>query len=423
MEYQPRLVDGLLGELLAELPAIAVEGAKGVGKTATAERFAAQVFSLDRDAAFASVAADPEIIATGEGTTFVDEWQLVPSVWNVVKRAVDRGAPPGRFLLAGSAAPKADLRLHSGAGRIVSLIMRPLSFPERQLETPSVSLAALLSGERPAVGGTTDMGTTDYVGEILRSGFPGVRQASPRGRGLLLDGYLSRIVEQDIPQADGVVRRPALLREWLTAYAAATATTASYNSLAVAAYPGEEGVPARGTTAAYRDLLKRIFVLDPVPAWIPSFSHLKRLAQSPKHHLVDPALAARLVGVDAAGLIRGQGSGGQHPDGTFLGALFESLAVQTVRVLTESTGASVSHLRDQNNEREIDLIIQRSDHKVLAIEVKLTTAIRPKDVRSLNWLERELGERVLDKVLICTGDRAFRRPDGVAVVPLALLGP
>jgi predicted AAA+ superfamily ATPase len=423
VEYQPRLADGLLGELLAELPAIAVEGAKGVGKTATAERFAAEVFSLDKDATLASVAADPEIIAAGGGTTFVDEWQLVPPVWNVVKRAVDRGAAPGRFLLAGSAAPKADSRIHSGAGRIVSLVMRPLSLPERQVETPSVSLAALMSGERPEIRGATSIGTADYVEEILSSGFPGIRRASPRGRGLLLDGYLTRIVERDIPQAEGSVRRPALLREWLTAYAAATATTASYNSLAAAAHAGEEDVPAKSTTAAYRDLLKRIFVLDPVPAWVPSFSRLKRIAQAPKHHLVDPALAARLVGADAAGLVRGEGTGGQHPDGTFLGALFESLATQTVRALAELAEASVFHLRDQNAEREIDLRVQRPDHRLLAIEVKLATAIRPKDVRNLNWLEEQLGDRVLDKVVVNTGDRAFRRPDGVAVIPLALLGP
>jgi predicted AAA+ superfamily ATPase len=170
-------------------------------------------------------------------------------------------------------------------------------------------------------------------------------------------------------------------------------------------------------------LLKRIFVLDPVPAWIPSFSHLKRLAQAPKHHLVDPALAARLAGVDAAGLVRGEGHGGHHPDGTFLGALFESLVAQTIRVLAEPTGAGVFHLRDRNNERDVDLIVQRPDRKVLAIEVKLATTVRPKDVRNLNWLEQQLGDRVVDKALINTGDRALRRTDGVAVVPLALLGP
>ncbi|MCL2490639.1 MAG: DUF4143 domain-containing protein [Propionibacteriaceae bacterium] len=166
----------------------------------------------------------------------------------------------------------------------------------------------------------------------------------------------------------------------------------------------------------------RVRVLDPLPAWIPSFAHLRRLAQSPKHHLVDPALAARLVGATFESLVKGQPESITPKDGTFLGALFESLAVQTVRVLADACDATVSHFRLLDGRQEIDMIVQRPDFRVLAIEVKFSQQVRPDDVTSLNWLEAQIPGRVLDKVILNTSDRAYRRKDGVAVVPLALLG-
>jgi predicted AAA+ superfamily ATPase len=415
-------MDGTLAEWLELLPAIAIEGAKGVGKTESAKRVTADVFFVDSPVTRANLEADAEMVLTGRAPTLIDEWQFVPPVWDVVRRTVDAGAAPGRFLLAGSAAVSPEARTHSGAGRIVRLLMRPLSLPERGLEEPSVSLAGLLSGERPKVGGTTAVKTVDYVREIVDSGFPGIRAARPAARGLLLDSYIDHIVDHDVPAAGRAVREPEALRAWLAAYAAATGTTASYSALLDAATPGDSDKPSRPTVAGYRELLSRIWVLDPVPAWHPGASHLKRLALSPKHHLVDPALAARLVGVTQESLIKGDGDPALPRVGTFLGALFESLAVQTVRVLAEHLGWRVSHFRDRNG-REVDIILQRPDGGVVAIEVKLSGQVRPADVASLNWLERQLPARVLDKVLLNTSDRAFRRPDGVAVVPLALLGP
>jgi len=420
VEYVPRLIDRFLDDLMSGLPAIALDGAKGVGKTATAGRRAGTTYSLDRRADFLSVDHDPEIVTQSTGTVFLDEWQLVPTVWDVVRRAVDNGAPPGRFLLAGSATVPPGTRIHSGAGRTVRTLMRPMSLPERGVESPAVSLAELLQGTRPAVGGHTTFATADYVAEIMASGFPGICARPASLRPELLSSYVAQIVEHDVGEAGAAVRRPATLRAWLAAYGAATGTCASYASIIRAATPGEEAVPARDTAQAYRELLTRLWILDPVPAWYPVFSHLKRLGQTPKHHLVDPALAATLVGVDEASLLRGKGP--LRPDTTFYGSLFESLAAQTVRVLAQASRATVSHLRTQGGEHEVDLIVERPDHAVVAIEVKASPLVRPADVRNLNWLEAEVGEAVVDKVILTAGDRAYRRPDGVAVVPLALLG-
>ncbi|MDR1852819.1 MAG: DUF4143 domain-containing protein [Propionibacteriaceae bacterium] len=420
MDYTPRVVDATLNEILAELPAVVLEGAKGVGKTATASQYARSIYRLDLRQMNELASDDPSIVLEGTNPIFIDEWQLVPDVWNEVRRAVDEDMSPGRFIMAGSSSPRTDTRIHSGAGRMIRITMRPMSLPERQIEEPSVSLSDLLDGNAD-VSGNTELKLTDYVDEILSSGFPGIRQAKPSARRRLVDSYISQIVEHDVDELGYSVRRPETLFHWLSAYGAATSTTASYSSLLRAAAPGETSKPAKETGMAYRDLLTRMRLLDPLPAWTPGFAHLKRLGQSPKHHLTDPALAAGLVGSTKESLLHGQGPSASS-DGTFLGALFESLAAQTVRVLADALGAKVSHLRTQGGDREVDLIVERKDGKVLAVEVKLTTVIRPKDVANLNWLKEQIGERLVGKVILNTGELAYTRKDGVSVIPLALLG-
>lgn len=425
MIYRRRLIDDLLDDLFPHLAAISLEGAKGVGKTATAGQRATTILDLAEPALRLSIAANWDYVTEVPSPVLIDEWQLEPSVWDRVRRAVDEDNSGGRFLLAGSAGVAPGVRIHSGAGRIVSLPMRPLSFAERRVSEPRISLRALLKGERPSVGGASEVRLPQYVEEILRSGFPGIRDLPERARGIQLDSYLARIVERDLPENGATVRRPAALRQWLAAYAAATATDASYSRILDAATPGEDDKPVRQTVAGYREQLTRIFVLDPIPAWIPSFSPLHRLTHSPKHHLVDPALAARLVGVAKDALLRGEGERlvARSDTNTWLGALFESLVAQSVRVYAQACDAQVGHLRTRDNTREIDLIVEAADRTVVAIEVKLSGTIGDKDVRHLNWLRERLGDRVVERIVIHAGQYAYRRPDDVAVIPLALLAP
>ncbi|MDR0593470.1 MAG: DUF4143 domain-containing protein [Bifidobacteriaceae bacterium] len=423
MSYQRRLIDDILDSVLAELPAITIEGAKGVGKTATASRRARTVLSLSDPRNHASVVSNYDLVAELDPPVFIDEWQLEPSVWDRVKQAVDDGPPAaGRFLLAGSAGLRPGVRIHSGAGRIVTLPLRPLALSERGLESPTVSLRALHAGGA-AIQGVTSVSHRDYVDEILRSGFPGIRAHSPTGRDRLLDGYLTQIVERDMPENGVIVRRPAALRAWLRAYAAATASTADYTKILNAATPGEPDKPARGTADGYREHLRRMFILDPLEAWRPSFAPLARLTGGPKHHLVDPALAARLVGVGASGLLVGEGEMVSPTAGTWLGALFESLAVQSVRVYADAMNARVGHLRTKNGDREVDLVVETNDTRCVAFEVKLAGAVTDDHVKHLRWLSGKLGDRLMDRVVLHAGPHAYRRRDGIAVVPLALLGP
>jgi uncharacterized protein len=403
------------------LRAVAIEGAKGVGKTSTALQRARTVRRLDDTGLLSVARADPAVLVAGDKPVLIDEWQRLPASWDVVRRAVDAGAPGASFLLAGSAQPIAP-PMHSGAGRISQLRMRPLAFSERGLQEPTISLGELLSGDRAAIAGRSEITLREYAEEIARSGLPGIRDISQRARTVELDSYITRVVEREIVDEMGLrVRSEQSLRRWMAAYAAASSTTASWEKVRDAASPGEDAKPNRKATDRYREALSRLFLLDEVPAWLPSRSRLARLGQASKHQLADPALAARLLGVSADALLRGDGD--TIRDGSLLGALFESLVTLSVRVYAQASDARVGHLRLQRGEHEVDLIVEGAGGRVLAIEAELAAAPDDRDVAHLQWLAGQIGDDVLDMVIITTGSYAYRRPDGVAVVPLALLGP
>ncbi len=408
---------------MTALPAISLEGPKAVGKTQTAMQRSATMHRLDDAAQYAIVNADPSRLVRGTPPVLVDEWQRLPESWDLIRRAVDDDPSPGQYLLTGSATPTAQ-PTHSGAGRIVTVRMRPMTLPERGVGVPTVSLAGLLSGRRGPVAGETTVSLGTYANEIVASGFPGLRHLTGRALRAQLDGYISRIVERDFEDLGRRIRNPAALRRWMTAYAAATSTTASYETIRDAATSGESDKPAKTTTQPYRDTLERLWIIDPVPAWQPVRNPVSRLTQPPKHHLADPALAARLLGADVDALLDARPLGPPIPrDGTLVGHLFESLVTLNVRVFAQAAEATVKHLRTRADLHEIDLIVERGDHRVVAIEVKLTRRVVDQDVRHLRWLADQIGDELLDSVIVTAGPAAYRRLDGIAVVPAALLGP
>lgn len=425
--YRTRVVDREIDVLLPALPALSLEGAKGVGKTASALQRARTAYRLDDEGERSVLEADPGRLLEGERPILIDEWQRLPGSWDLVRREVDRETTAGgSFLLTGSATLPAGASSHSGAGRIVTVRMRPLTLLERGLGTGSVSLAELLQGRRRKLDGTTTVRLREYAEEILASGFPGLRELSGRPLRAQLDGYLDRITERDFPELGVNIRNPIGLRRWLTAYAAASSTSASYESIRDAATGGQGEKPSKSTVGPYRDALERLWIVDPVPAWAPTRNRLRRLSSPPKHQLVDPALAARLLGVGIGALLQEEQEPALPPiprDGTLLGALFESLVTLDVRVYAQAAEARVGHLRTASGEQEVDLIVERADGRCVAIEVKLSATIRDADVRHLRWLGERLGEDLLDAVVISTGSTAYRRPDGIGVVPAALLGP
>jgi predicted AAA+ superfamily ATPase len=286
----------------------------------------------------------------------------------------------------------------------------------------TVSVAGLIAGEHGPIEGSSELTLADYVDEIMASGLPGLRTLSDRARVAALDGYLDRIIEHDLAEAGFVVRRPAAVRAWLGAYAAGTATTASWEQLRDAATAGLGNKPAKTTTSTYTELLAQLRIIDPLEAWLPGNNHFTRLASSSKHHIADPALAVRLLRRTRAHLLGGDHRSGTVPiDGSLLGNLFESLTALTIRTAAQAAGAQVSHLRTRNGDHEIDFIVE-SERGVVAFEAKLSGTVSTDDVKHLKWLRDRLGSDLVDAVVVTTGPTAYRRSDGIAVVPLALLG-
>ncbi len=428
-DYQPRIADGDLRELLGVLPAISIEGPRAVGKTRTALRRANTVYELDDPQMLEAVRANPRMLTRGELPILIDEWQRFPSSWDIVRRAVDEDFTPGRFILTGSTRPQ-DRPAHSGAGRIVTLRMWTTTVVERLLSQgrqakPTVSLRSLLTGDHPDISGHTELRVEDYAEEIVAGGFPGWRYVEGRPRRLLLDGYLHHLAEHDFPLAGHRVRNPSALRRWLRAYSAAVSSAASYEVIRDAATSGEGDKPAKTTTLAYRDTLEAMWILEPLPAWVPAGSHLSRLKRGPKHHLADPALAARLMNLDPDRLLSGHPGvavGGRLGSGALLGPLFESLVAHDLRVYAQSADARVSHMRTWNDQRAVDVIVEH-EGRVLSVEIKLGAQVTRRDTRHLRWLRDRLGPGVIDAVVVTTGPEAYRDEDGIAVVPAGLLGP
>jgi len=414
-----RIVDRELDQLLIDSPAVLLDGPKAVGKTATASRRCRTIRRLDDPLVAEVVQANPRVVADDLPPVLLDEWQRIPSVWDTVRRLVDERTSGGQFLLTGSAP---NVNSHSGAGRVITVRMRPMCLAERLATPTTVSLAELLTGERKMVHGSSDLQLNDYVDEIIASGFPGIRNLTDRTRVATLDGYLDRIVDHDLPDAGFVVRRPSAVRAWLGAYAAGTSTTASWERIRDAATAGLGSKPAKTTTIMYTELLTQLRILDPLEAWLPGHDHFRRLATSPKHYIADPALAVRLLRRTKTHLLSGDDRGEATPiDGSFLGNLFETLAALTIRTAAQAAGAQVGHLRTRNGDHEVDFIVE-GERGIVALEVKLSGTVNANDVRHLRWLKERLGSDLIDSVVVTTGPTAYRRDDGIAVVPLALLG-
>jgi len=324
---------------------------------------------------------------------FFDEWQHVPALWDAVRHRVDDDSTPGLVVLAGSAAPLRHAQpTHTGAGRIVTRRMRPLAISERLDATgrDTVSVGSLLTqGPRPPLQGDSPWPLVDYAREIIASGLPAIRTLPSELRHTQLDGYVQHLTTRDVQESSGAAANPAAVRRWLQAYAAATSTTMSLEKLRDVATAGDGSPPAKTTVLRYRDALERIYSYDPVPAWKPGGTALSRLGQAPKIHLVDPGLSAFLLGMDAAALLDGASTPLVDAvpavrDGGLFGALFESLVAQSMRTYAQA---------------------------------------QPLRVRHLHWLKQRLGDQLLDAIVVHTGPAAYRRPDGIGVVPAAMLVP
>ena len=408
--------------MLPYLRAIMIGGAKGVGKTETAKLFANTTLQLDRKSVREGLEAEYERLYDYVPPVLIDEWQHLPEVWDRVRRMVDDNVPEGSIILTGSQQSK-DLSLHSGAGRIVRFRMRPLSLAERFRQPDKITLEDCFAGkvpDNPWIESTTTF--THYMQEVTRSGFPAIYNASEKIRSSLLDSYIENIATRDFAAQGIQLRQPDTLIRWMRAYAAATGTTTSYNKMLDAATPGEDNKPSKPTAISYREALRSLWLIDDLPYWGEGEDFFGRLKQTSKHFLADPGLEARLLGLSADDLIMGNANTAHDLIyGSIAGRLFESLCAMSVRSYAASLGAQTSFLRTVNGGREIDLIVEK-DRKLVIIETKMGATVSGEDVRHLNWFEEMLGDRVMEKIILTTGDQTYRRKDRVLVIPAALFG-
>jgi len=426
-KHYERLIEPYLKSLMQEFPAIAIDGLKGVGKTVSTKRLAATVFELDRPRDYDQVANIPDILSTETAPILIDEWQRIPSVWDYVRRAVDDGALPGTFLLTGSIS-NTDTNIHSGAARIIRRKMYPLSLAERGIEKPTVSIGEMFSAAGPfglGITGKTDVLAPQYIFEIAASGLPEFRKLSSESRKIAFESYFSNMLSREFNQQGVRLRQPETLMRWLRAYATAVSTDAGYTEILDASTAGEGGKPAAKTTIAYREALENLWILDELAPWIDGEDFFSGLKRTPKHYLADPAFAAYLLGLDEKILSGANGwpSRVEMFDvkyGSILGRLFEALVYLCLNTYASVNNAKVYYAKTHKGEHEVDFILQK-DAKVIACEVKFSPTAAASDGRHLKWLIDRVGDDCCDAMIITSGSVAYRRPDGIAVVPAALL--
>lgn len=403
----PRLVEPLVDELFSQLPALMLVGPRAAGKTTLASTRVQDELRLDRPGVAAAVRLDPD--AALAGTTeplLIDEWQEVPSILGAVKRAVDSDPRPGRFLLTGSAQIPPGTATWPATGRIVAVPvwgMTPaeqkgagdrgdrfdvLIAPEAEIRLPDAPL---------------DLG--DYVRLALRGGFPEpALRLDGLARSAWLESYLAHVVERDI--AAGEARDPVRVRHYLQALALNTAGVTTLATLL------EAGQVNRLTAEAYESAFERLYLLDRVRAW--HSNRLARLVKLPKRYLTDAALAAAALGVDERTAMR---------DADLLGRLLDTFVASQVRTLAslQVPRPVLHHLRDRDGQREIDLVIELPQGRVVGIEIKAASEVSVGDTRHLRWLRDQLGEKFVLGVVLHTGPLAIDMDDRIRALPISAL--
>lgn len=416
-DYRPRVADAELASRLAATGAVVIDGPRGCGKTETARQAAASEVRLDvDDEARAAGLLAPALLLDGGRPRLIDEWQLVPAIWNQVRREVDAtGGRPGQFILTGSAVPADDVTRHSGALRFSRLRMRPMSLAEAGYSTGDISLKDLLDGAEPRA---VNAGLTinDLAERITVGGWPNLQDRTIDEALIALRGYLEETRRVDLARVDGIARDPENVARVLRSLARNVATGASARAIA-ADVGGAEGPIDHHTVLGYMAALSRLFVVEDLPAWSPALRSRTILRGAPTRHFVDPSLGVAALGTRPDRLLR---------DVETLGFLFESLVVRDLRIYAQALDASVFHYRD-STDLEADAIVERRDGAWAAFEVKLGQGAVDRAAEALLRVAARVDPEKHGKpavLAVITGwGYGYRRPDGVAVIPIGALAP
>lgn len=404
-KYLTRSVDSRLARMLTRLPALMILGPRAVGKTTTAARRAAHIINLDRRPQAAAVRADADGALRGlPEPVLLDEWQEAPEVLGAVKRSVDADSRPGRYLLTGSAHARLEAESWPGTGRVTPVAMYPMTAAEAMGRSPKPLFDRLLAGEPPApAADAPDL--RGYVELALRGGFPPTLGMDEQTAQDWLEGYAAQLSTRDIETiANG--RDPARFARYLEAYALNSAGPAEHKTLYDAARIN------RRTALAYDRLLRRLMVVDETPAWLPN--RLKRLVLGPKRYLIDSALLAGVLRVDAAAVLR---------DGNLLGRLLDTFVAAQLR--SEAAAAEsrprLYHLRTHQGRHEVDIVAELRGRRIIGVEVKADSAPVKDAARSLAWLRDNFEDRFAAGVVLHTGPYTYPLGDRITAAPISTL--
>ena len=421
-DYKHRIADRLLAAKLDSMGAVLIEGPKACGKTTTAEQQAKSVLYMDDPERIAQnlhlAETNINVLLRGETPRLIDEWQLAPRLWDAIRFAVDHRDGDGQFMLTGSAVPADVSKInHSGAGRFAWLTMRPMTLWESGESSGEVSIADLFTCA-DKVEGVSNLSMEQVAFTVCRGGWPkAVNKVSNKSALQQVTEYYEAITRDDIARVDGKKRNAQRAKRLLRSYARHQGGPASINAFVSDLYTNENDSISDETVSSYINALKKIFVIEDLAAWNPNLRSKASIRTADTRYFVDPSVAVAALGLGPDDLIN---------DLNTFGLLFETLCVRDLRVYAEANDGSLYHYRDSNG-LECDAVIHLRNGKYGLVEVKLggETLIEA-GAATLKLLASKIDTQKMKDpsflmVLTAVGDYAYRRKDGVLVVPIGCL--
>lgn len=418
-DYRPRLIDNIIDSYLDAFGAVCVEGPKWCGKTWTSSYHCKSEIMLGNpDGNFQNrqlAQMSPSLVLEGETPRLIDEWQEVPQLWDAVRYKVDQNGNKGQFILTGSATPNHKGILHSGAGRIAKLRMRPMSLFESGNSSGDISLRDICEGRiEPKILGEVDL--RKLIDFIIRGGWPANQETTLKQAAYLPIQYIRAVLDDDVYRIDNVKRDKHKMELLLRSLARNEATTVTNKKLKNDIKEIDDEDIDVETVAAYLDVFQRLFLTDNQKPFEAKLRSSIRIKQAEKRHLSDPSLAAALLNATPEMLLN---------DLNTLGFLFEALCERDLKIYAESFDAELYHYQDYNN-NEMDAVIAMPDGKWCGFEIKLGANQIDMAAENLIKIKNEIkasdGTAPDSLCVICgLSNAAYQRPDGVFVVPITAL--
>ena len=420
-KYRKRIADDILARKLEGKGAVLIEGPKWCGKTTTAEQIAASILYMDepekKEQNIVMSELNPKRLLKGAAPRLIDEWQIAPKLWDAIRFEVDHRGELGQFVLTGSAVPVDTKKItHSGTGRFTWLTMRPMSLYESGDSTGEVSLKDLFDGALE-IDGASELDIDRLAFLVCRGGWP---QAVDMRDEIALDqamDYYDAVVRSDINRADGVQKNTEKVRRLMRSYARNQGSQVANTVLAQDVSANDESSMSDETVASYINALRKIFVVEDMPAWNPNLRSKTAIRSSDTRYYIDPSIAAAALGIGPKDLMN---------DLKTFGFLFETLCIRDLRVFADALNGEVYHYRDKDGQ-ECDAVIHLKNGKYGLIEIKLGgDKLIEEGAASLKNMEAKIDTDKMNvpsflMVLIGIGDYAYRRQDGVYVVPIGCL--